>query len=74
MTAPKPLLVIPLPCDGRLFCRLVDATAKTWEADHPGQTMPVEHLEQRNDTEFGKAVVVWDQPVTNPTLKENPDG
>ncbi len=59
----KPLLVIPMPCEARLFFRLADEVAKRWEADHPGQKMPVTHMQQQS-SEFGKVTVIWDEPVT----------
>lgn len=71
MTAdPTPLLVLPLPCDARLTVALLDAVAKSWEADHLGETMTVAHWEQREASEFGKVLIVWDQPVDQ--AKETP--
>lgn len=58
----KALLVVPVPCDARLFGKLLTAVAKRWEAEHQGRTMTMNHLETRV-TEFGDTVIVWDQPL-----------
>lgn len=58
----KALLVLPVPVGGRLFCKLLMAVSRQWEAQHPGRTMMTTHLETRV-TEFGPAVIVWDEPV-----------
>lgn len=58
----RALLVVPLPCDARLVMSMVLAVAERWEQDHPGQAMSTAHLETR-DTEFGRALVVWDTPI-----------
>lgn len=58
----KALLVLPVPCDARLLCKLVAAVAKQWQAEHRGQKMTMNHLETRV-TEFGDSVIVWDQPL-----------
>lgn len=55
------LLIIPLPCDVRFFCQMIDTVARSWEAAHPGQTMTTAHLETREDAD-GKTLIVWDQP------------
>lgn len=60
--AVRALLVLPVPCDARLFGRIISAVARQWEREHPGRTLTVAHWETRR-TEFGDAVVVWDEPV-----------
>lgn len=60
---PRPLLIIPLPCDGHFLCQMIDAVASSWEAAHPGQTMTTAHMETHDDDD-GKTVIVWDQPVS----------
>jgi hypothetical protein len=56
------LAVVPVPCDARMVFRVVALVAERWEADHPGRTMTTRHLETRH-TEFGPALVVWDEPL-----------
>lgn len=60
----KALAVIPLPYDARTVFRIVSLVAQRWEAER-GRTMPTTHLETQ-DTEFGRALVVWDGPVSEP--------
>jgi hypothetical protein len=62
---PRPgvLLVLPLPCEARLAMDLLGRVAEAWERDNPGKTMTVAHWEQREHTEFGKTLIVWDEPV-----------
>ena len=56
------LLLIPVPCDGRLFAALVRVVVSRWERDHPGERMTTGHLETLS-TEFGDVVAVWDRPL-----------
>lgn len=58
----KVLVAIPVPCDVRTFFRVVSAIAERWEEEHPGRTLTTRHWETA-DTEFGQAVVVWDEPL-----------
>jgi hypothetical protein len=58
----KALLVVPVPCDARLFSRLVIAVTRAWQRQHPGHVLTMDHLETRA-TEFGSAVVIWDERV-----------
>jgi hypothetical protein len=61
----KALAVLPLPCDARLFSKIVTAVARSWESGHRGQKMPMTHMETRT-TEFGKALIIWDEPAAEP--------
>lgn len=64
LAEPRALVVIPVPCDARLFFRIVTEVARVWEREHRGKTMPTTHMQMRR-TEFGDAVVVWDAPVSD---------
>jgi hypothetical protein len=58
----RALVVVPLPADARMVFRIAAMVAARWEVEHPGRKMATEHMETRS-TEFGKALVVWDDPV-----------
>jgi hypothetical protein len=57
----KALVVIPLPCPALLYGHLLKAASEAWAEGHPGETLTMAHLREQN-TAFGRAVVIWDQP------------
>lgn len=55
-------MVIPMPCEGRLFFKVSTAVAKRWEADNPGKKMTMDHFETVRSDEYGAVTVIWDAP------------